>query len=194
MPSVQTIHTEAGTTLLSYVQGYCAEHVYKLCSLLLSVQVNYYNHRKSVGKDDLEIIFCSSDKTEAEFNEYFGTMPWLAMPLRDPRVEQLSSRLEVQGIPMFVIIDPAGEVVTTNGRAAVMGDPKSDRTPGFPYYPEAVEDLSESAECCGFDINSKPAVIVFMENADDDEQEAAKGVLGEGSHSISFLFWPKVVT
>lgn len=143
------------------------------------LQVNYYNHRKSVGKDDLEIIFCSSDKSEAEFSEYFGTMPWLAMPLRDPRIEQLSSRLEVEGIPMFVIIDPAGELVTTNGRAAVMGDLKSDRTPGFPYYPEAVVDLSESAECCGFDINSKPAVIAFMENADDDEQEAAKGVLGE---------------
>ena len=131
-----------------------------------------------MGKNDLEIIFCSSDKSPEEFNEYFGTMPWLAMPLRDRRIQELSGRFEVQGIPSFVIIDPNGELVTTNGRAAVMGDPKSDKVPGFPYYPEAVEDLSESAECYGFDINSKPAVIVFMENADDDEQNDAKAVLG----------------
>ena len=28
----------------------------------------------------LEIIFFSGDKTDDEFNEYFGEMPWLALP------------------------------------------------------------------------------------------------------------------
>lgn len=99
------------------------------------------------------------------------------MPLNDARIAALSSRFEVQGIPSLIIIDPNGEVVTTNGRAGVMGDPKSEKVPGFPYYPEPVEDISESSECYGFDINSKPAVIVFMENADNGEQEEAKTIL-----------------
>lgn len=160
-----------------FVGLYFSAHWCPPCKMFTPKLVSYYNHRKSVGKDDLEIIFCSSDKSEAEFNEYFGTMPWLAMPLNDKRIRELSSRFEVKGIPAFVIIEPSGEVVTTNGRAAVMGDLKSDKVPGFPYYPEPVEDLSESAECYGFDINSKPAVIVFMENADDDEQGDAKAAL-----------------
>lgn len=141
--------------------------------------ISYYNHRKSIGKNDLEILFCSSDNSEPEFNEYFGSMPWLAIPLNDSRIQALSRRFGVQGIPTFVIIDPSGEVVTTNGSAAIMGDPRSEKVPGFPYYPEPIEDLSETAECYGFDINSKPAVILFMENADDDEQADAKAVLGE---------------
>jgi nucleoredoxin len=160
-----------------FVGLYFSAHWCPPCKAFTPKLASYYDHRKSTGKNDLEIIFCSSDRSETEFNEYFATMPWLAMPLNDKRINELSTRFEVQGIPTFVIIDPNGEVVTTNGRAAVMSDPKSEKVPGFPYYPEPVEDLSETASCYGFDINSKPAVIVFMENADDDEQEEAKAVL-----------------
>lgn len=31
-------------------------------------------------KDKMEIIFISSDRYESAFNEYFGEMPWLALP------------------------------------------------------------------------------------------------------------------
>jgi nucleoredoxin len=161
-----------------YVGLYFSAHWCPPCQQFTPKLITYYNHRKSIGKNDFEIIFCSSDKSQEEFDGYFGSMPWLALPLKDSRIGELSSRLEVQGIPSFVILDPAGEVVTSNGRAAILGDMNSGKVEdGFPYHPAAVADLSESAECCGFDINSKAAVIVFMENADDDEQADAKGVL-----------------
>ena len=30
-------------------------------------------------KDDVEVVFVSSDKDETSFSEYYGKMPWLAM-------------------------------------------------------------------------------------------------------------------
>lgn len=163
-----------------FIGLYFSAHWCPPCQQFTPKLVNYYNHRKSIGKNDLEIIFCSSDKTKSEFNDYFSTMPWIALPHEDPRIRELAGSLEVEGIPQLVIIDPAGEVVTTNGRGAIMGDLKSNKVEGgFPYYPEPVEDISQSAECYGFDINSKPALIVFMENSDDDDQNDAKTILGE---------------
>lgn len=42
-------------------------------------------------------MFVSSDRTEETFKEYYGTMPWLALPLKDSRIDQLSSYFEVEG-------------------------------------------------------------------------------------------------
>jgi len=44
-----------------------------------------------------EIIFASSDRDDASFKEYFGTMPWLALPLNDPRKAKLSDLCDVEG-------------------------------------------------------------------------------------------------
>ena len=54
---------------------------------------------------DFEIIFCSSDRGTDAFREYYGTMPWLAIPSGDPRKETLSRMFDVEGIPTFVLID-----------------------------------------------------------------------------------------
>merc|ERR1719492_580215 len=36
---------------------------------------------------NFEVIFASSDKDEAAFKEYYGEMPWLALPHGDKRKE-----------------------------------------------------------------------------------------------------------
>lgn len=102
-------------------------------------------------------------------------MPWLTLPYGDSRISKLNSRFEIEGIPALIIVDPSGNVVTTNGRNGVMSDPTGEK---FPYYPEPADDLSEGVESCGLDINSAPAIIAFMENSADDEQNDAKEVLG----------------
>jgi len=43
---------------------------------LLAELYNEFNE----DKKQIEVIFFSGDKTEEEFNEYFGEMPWLALP------------------------------------------------------------------------------------------------------------------
>lgn len=43
------------------------------------------------------MVFLSSDKDEASFKEYFGEMPWLAVPFGDSRKAELSDMVEVNG-------------------------------------------------------------------------------------------------
>lgn len=132
--------------------------------------VDFYNHMKVSGKN-FEVVFASSDRSVPEFNEYFGEMPWLALPHGDARIEELSSYFEVEGIPTLVAVDMGtGEVINKSVRGAVEADPKGGK---FPFYPEPVEDLAQGAESYGFDLNDKPALILLMEAADDTEQEDA---------------------
>ena len=58
--------------------------------------VKTYNKLKEQGKD-FEIIFASSDRDEASFSDYFGEMPWLALPFGDNRKAELSELCEVEG-------------------------------------------------------------------------------------------------
>lgn len=51
---------------------------------------------KEDGKN-LEMVFCSSDRDEASFMEYFKEMPWLALPFGDKRKTALSRMFSVQG-------------------------------------------------------------------------------------------------
>ena len=83
-----------------------------------------YNKVNEQGKR-FEIIFCSSDRSEKDFQEYFGTMPWLAMPSTDDRKKALSRHFDVSGIPTLVLVEgDAKTVITKNGRGPVMEDPE----------------------------------------------------------------------
>ena len=46
-------------------------------------------------------------------------MPWLTLPFQDPRIEELSESFGISGIPAYVIIDPDGKTITTDGRSLV---------------------------------------------------------------------------
>jgi len=153
---------------------YFSAHWCPPCKGFTPKLVDYYNTRKSQGKNDFEVIFASSDRDQASFDEYYGEMPWLTFPLGDSRINALSSRFEVEGIPTLVIMDPDGNVVNKSARGCITSDPKGER---FPYYPEPVEDLSEGVESYGVDINTKPALVVLMENSDDGDQADAKEAL-----------------
>lgn len=70
-----------------------------------------------------EVIFCSSDRDEASFKEYFATMPWLALQFDDPRKKALSKHFDISGIPCLVIVEgDAKTVITKSGRGPVMED------------------------------------------------------------------------
>lgn len=93
-------------------------------------------YQDSLKNKGLEIIFVSSDKDEGAFKDYMGEMPWYALPFADrARKAKLSQKFKVEGIPTFVILDKNGEIITTEGRGAVMKDPKGTN---FPWRPEPV--------------------------------------------------------
>jgi len=69
---------------------------------------------------DIEVVFVSSDKNDDDFNRYFGTMPWLALPFSDQaRKEALGQKFGVRGIPTLVVLDNKGNTLTTEGRGQV---------------------------------------------------------------------------
>jgi thiol-disulfide isomerase/thioredoxin len=55
-----------------------------------------YQEVKDAGKK-FEIIFCSSDREEDAYKEYYATMPWLALPFGDNRKKSLSRVFDVTG-------------------------------------------------------------------------------------------------
>jgi len=92
----------------------------------------------------LEIVFVSSDKDQDSFNGYLAEMPWLAVPFEKRDIkEELSKKFKVQGIPTFIIVDPAdGSLINKDGRSAVMEDPKGTNLPWKP--PTFAEALGSS--------------------------------------------------
>jgi len=99
-------------------------------------------YTKDLKEKGLEIVFVSSDKDDKQFKDYFKDMPWLALPFSDrDKKAELSKKFKVQGIPSFVIVNPSGETITTDGRSAVMGDPTGEKLPWIP--PTFKEALGE---------------------------------------------------
>lgn len=159
-----------------YLGLYFSAHWCPPCRGFTPKLVKYYNERKEKGKNDFEVVFCSSDQSKEQFDEYYAEMPWITLPFKDSRIGALSSRFEVEGIPSLVIMDPDGNVVNKSARGCIDSDPRGER---FPYYPEPVEDLSQGVESFGFDVNSKPTLVALMENCGDDDQADAKAVLAK---------------
>jgi len=104
----------------------------------------YTSDLKAAG---LEVVFMSGDKDEAAFNEYFGEMPWLALPYEARELkEQLSKKYKVAGIPSVVIVNPAnGETITTDGRAALTKDPTGLKMPWIPPTKDEKREMAKAA-------------------------------------------------
>jgi len=117
--------------------------------------------------EKFSVVFCSSDRDQGQFGEYFGEMPdsWYAIPPSDKRKEQLSTLFEVGGIPSLVILDAAtGKTINGNARGLVASDPEGA---SFPWAPPAVADLSSPDG-----INETPSLCLLVEGAEAAQQEA----------------------
>ena len=131
--------------------------------------VETYKKLQAAGKP-FEIIFASSDRDMKSFQEYFADMPWLAIPQGDKRKEQLSKLFGVSGIPMLVIVDAEGNIITTKGRGAVGADPEGAE---FPWLPKAVNDLSGGPD----GLNEETCLVAMMEGVAAEEQKKVLAIL-----------------
>ncbi|GAB4839792.1 hypothetical protein Ancab_020502 [Ancistrocladus abbreviatus] len=114
------INRSAEKVLVSDLVGknillYFSAHWCPPCRAFLPKLVELY-HKIKERNEAFEVIFISSDSDQDAFNEYFATMPWLALPFGDQRKNSLTRSFRVNGIPKLVAIGPNGKTVTTEAR------------------------------------------------------------------------------
>lgn len=117
---------------------YFSAHWCGPCRQFTPMLIASYNKLKAAGKK-FEVVFVSGDHGEKQFNEYFGSMPWLAVPFADREAEaKLSGAFEVEGIPTLVLLNNKGETITRDGRSRIANDPEGAN---FPWLPKPLFDL-----------------------------------------------------
>jgi len=140
-----------------------------------------YNNLQKEEKS-IEIVFVSSDKTEADFQGYYKEMPWLALPfaLRDQK-RKLSQKFEVRGIPRLLLLDPkTGKVTNPRANQDVVSDKAGEKFPWFNPLAgtilgnliDAKVNLKTGDEAAVRDIGRKYLAFLFH-----DKTEASKAFL-----------------
>ncbi|KAH6805225.1 DC1 domain-containing protein [Perilla frutescens var. frutescens] len=120
---------------------YFSAHWCPPCRAFLPALTQAYKEIKEKG-DPLEVIFISSDRDQASFDEFFSKMPWLALPFGDKRKQSLSRLFKVRGIPMVVAIGPTGKTVATDAREQIM----SHGAQAYPFTAERLKEIEASYE------------------------------------------------
>ncbi|CAG9325225.1 unnamed protein product [Blepharisma stoltei] len=122
-PTLMSKHGPVPTASLSnarYVLIYFSAHWCPPCRAFTPKLALFYESVNSAHKQ-VEVIFSSADRSPDQFQEYFETMPWLAIPFPDQAHRNgVAQRYGVSGIPMLVLIDRQGNAKRTQCREDVM--------------------------------------------------------------------------
>lgn len=119
---------------------------------------DWYNSKHQ--KEDIEIIFVSSDRDEKSYKEYLSHMPWKGLAFNEKKAkEELDAIFKVEGIPTLVFIDGEGNTLTTDGRSKVISSPDN-----FPWPPSPVDPLDDASEY----LNDETVAILFTEYCTDN--------------------------
>ena len=122
----------------------------------------------------LEIIFVSSDRDIPSFDNYFASMPWLAIPFQAGAMvqQQIKMKYGVRGIPSLVVLDAiSGEIVVNMAEArgevmqACRGGDTSIEAMMYAWLgriPTESQDIVHLLE-------------LSVQDDDDDDDDAAKG-------------------
>jgi nucleoredoxin len=93
---------------------YFSAHWCPPCQKFTPGLIDAYNTWNKNEKQ-IEIVFVSLDKKETEFKDYYGKMPWLALPFKDSRIGKLAEKYEPPGIPFVAIVDKEENLLSDNG-------------------------------------------------------------------------------
>lgn len=89
---------------------YFSMHNCPPCREFTPLFVDLYNETNADAKV-MEVIFVSGDRTQEEFETYYGEMPWLALPRTDSRLAALAKKFEVKGVPRLIVLRNDGTVI-----------------------------------------------------------------------------------
>jgi nucleoredoxin len=99
---------------------YFSAHWCPPCKAFTPMLALFYSDANA-SEHQLEVVFVSFDRSEEQFNEYYGTMPWLALPYSErQRAQELGNRFGVQGIPALILVDQNGNMKHAACRGDVM--------------------------------------------------------------------------
>ncbi|XP_067650259.1 paxillin-like isoform X1 [Haliotis asinina] len=148
---------------------YFSAHWCPPCRHFTPELLRLYEKLREDGKS-FEVVFVSSDRSADSFEQYYSTMPWLALPFGDPRVHYLTTQFGIAGIPSLILIDEKGNVITLNGRSSLLTDKTGAE---FPWYPKPLNELTQNA---AIQLNECVCLVMFTEG-EPEEIERAQEVL-----------------
>ncbi|XP_037124397.1 nucleoredoxin [Syngnathus acus] len=103
---------------------------------------DFYGRFKQTSehRDQLEVVFVSSDQEQKQWQDFLQEMPWPALPFKDRHKKmKLWNKYKVTSIPSLVFVDVAtGKVVCRNGLLVVRDDPKGLE---FPWGPKPFAEV-----------------------------------------------------
>lgn len=122
------------------------------------------------GQKTVQVVFASSDRSPQQFEEYYGHMPWLAIPFGGPQAQSMGSMFGVRGIPSVVALDGrTGQVLAANARDVIVQNNfdllASCRAWGKGTAPAAPPPAPEPAKPAGPPKRPEPAEIALDEAA-----------------------------
>lgn len=116
-------------------------------------------------KTDYEIIFCSLDKNEQDYNEYVEEMPWWCLPYATSTLPKLVASLQANFLPHLVVIDMEGKIITKEGVSALKQDPTGKK---FPWRPNRIVDIIPSSYRSG-ELSTDEEIVLLPTNELDEK-------------------------
>lgn len=88
------------------------------CELLSKQLLEVYSEANQ-GEKIFEIIQIPFEKNETGFKSSLVDKPWLFIPYNDERIELLTNKFNVTTIPIFLVLNKEGSIVSDNTRKEI---------------------------------------------------------------------------
>jgi len=79
--------------------------------------------------EEYEIVFCSMDRSEEEYNSFSSKMSWWCLPYAISTLPKLITEYKAHGMPHLVVFDTDGSLITMDGVQSVLTDPVGKNFP-----------------------------------------------------------------
>ena len=89
------------------------------CEIFSKELIEIYNEGNQ-GEKLLEIIQVSYEKPEINIKQIVTDKPWLFIPLGDSKVQELTKRFSIETIPIFLVLDQNGNVISDKARSEIV--------------------------------------------------------------------------